>query len=483
MKSPWWLVILVVVGFWQPMSAVAVEDPKNVPNNRFGIHIVDDNDLVKAAELVNSQKGEWGYVTMVIREDDRIVEKWQRTLDRMRELKLIPIIRLATRVENGVWIKPRQEDVRPWADFLDALNWVVKNRYVILFNEPNHSKEWGDQIRPDEYAAISRLMIDELKAKSQDFFILPAGLDLAAGNTRETMTAIKYWQGVYKTDSELLRKFDGWSSHSYPNPGFSSRPEARGQTSVRGFEWELENLTKYGVRADIPIFITETGWWHREGKRNDGSISAEQVSQYFKTAYESVWNQDKIIAVTPFVLNYQDTPFDHFSWIKMGANEVYPQFDTILSMKKIKGEPVQIAKAEYVPRYFPNSFAVDSKYQVAVRFFNSGQAIWYPDETVIKVKTELGSEVEAEMINETPPGYVAKVWLAINTVPVAGTEKLTIWVERKGVPISNEVVKEVELQPETLILDFKLWMEKLIHHGELLGWKWEGFRLLVKGWV
>ena len=55
-------------------SAIAIVDPLTFPNNRFGIHITDENDLAEAAELVNGGGGEWGYVTVVIRQDDQNID-------------------------------------------------------------------------------------------------------------------------------------------------------------------------------------------------------------------------------------------------------------------------------------------------------------------------------------------------------------------------------------------------------------------------
>ena len=37
--------------------------------NKFGIHILDPSELQQAAELVNSSGGDWGFVTIVIRDD------------------------------------------------------------------------------------------------------------------------------------------------------------------------------------------------------------------------------------------------------------------------------------------------------------------------------------------------------------------------------------------------------------------------------
>ena len=124
----------LLFGVFGPVRAA-----ENEPvNNKFGIHLAvpSEQDLQAAAALVNSNGGDWGYVTVVMEENDRDLGKWQGIFDRMRELHLIPIVRLATSPEGDHWRRPSADEAQIWAEFLNSLNWVVKNRYVVLFNEP-----------------------------------------------------------------------------------------------------------------------------------------------------------------------------------------------------------------------------------------------------------------------------------------------------------------------------------------------------------
>ena len=58
--------------------AAAISNPLAVPNNRYGIHIADPNDIPDVAPLVNSSGGDWGYVTLVIPKTDQNSEAWQK---------------------------------------------------------------------------------------------------------------------------------------------------------------------------------------------------------------------------------------------------------------------------------------------------------------------------------------------------------------------------------------------------------------------
>src|SRR5689334_9461831 len=87
-------------------------------NNKFGIHILDESDLPDAASLVNSNGGKWGYITFVIREDERDTARWSRAFKQMADLHLIPIVRIATKQSSGLWEKPSADTSVSWADFL-----------------------------------------------------------------------------------------------------------------------------------------------------------------------------------------------------------------------------------------------------------------------------------------------------------------------------------------------------------------------------
>lgn len=323
-----------------PGKAYGIYDPLSVPNNKFGIHIIDENDLEKAASLVNSSAGDWGYVTMVLPMNERKTEKWNAIFEKIKNLHLIPIIRIATRISGDYWEKPALEDADNTADFLNSLNWFTKNRYIILFNEPNHAKEWGMTLDPKGYADIQKTYFEALKKRSDDFFIMMAGFDSSAPNSPITMDQVKYIREMMEELPDLGEYLDGWVSHSYPNPGFTGRKEASGRGTIRNFQWERTLLTKLGINKHIPVFITETGWPHNEGDPYNKFLhDPDTVSENMVFAAENIWNDGEIAAVTPFVLNYKGYPFSNFSWVKSDGSGNYPQFEAYQSIPKIAGQP------------------------------------------------------------------------------------------------------------------------------------------------
>jgi hypothetical protein len=329
----------------------AVVDPSTVANNKFGIHITDENDLQDAANLVNSSGGDWGYVTIVITEGERDHDRWQQVFDQMRRLHLIPIIRLATKADGDIWDAPQEAEINNWVAFLNNLNWVTQNRYVIINNEPNHADEWGGRIDPAGYAAYLKEMSQALKAASPDFFILPAGLDPAATNTSGTMSENRFLAQMKTAVPDVFDDIDGWTSHAYPN------------ASIDIYNHELAVIGK-----SLPVFITETGW------PND-KYTESQISVNLVNAYTNTWNDPKVIAVTPFILNYTSPPFDIYSWKKPDGT-FYGFYYDIQKMPKIKGSPVQIESGQILAAFAEPLIIKGTDFVGAILAKNTGESIW-----------------------------------------------------------------------------------------------------------
>lgn len=354
---------------------------ENIPrqNNKFGIHLAipSEKDIKDAAGLVNSSGGDWGYVTVVMEENDRNLDKWQNAFDQMRQFHLIPIVRLATGLENDNWRSPKKEEAEDWANFLNSLNWVTKNRYIVLFNEPNSAKEWGGKVDPEDYAQVALSFSEKLKEKSSDFYVMLAGLDAAAPQSPPNYEDEGFFlKKVFASEPELAEKIDGWASHSYPNHGFIGSPYASGQHSVKGYIWELNLLKQLGLSKNLPVFVTETGWPHAEGLSYDKSFFPQnQINTNLSRYFNLITSDPKVVAVTPFILNYQGEPFDHFSWKKTGEGDFYPQYNLVQAMEKTKGQPEQEQKLK-ITSNLPDQLIVDSTYRIPVNVRNEGQAIW-----------------------------------------------------------------------------------------------------------
>lgn len=418
-------------------KALAIENPISVSNNKFGIHITDLADLEDAAKLVNSSGGDWGYVTFVIQKTDRNEKFWQTIFDKCRRLHLIPIVRIATRPRGDVWEKPSLGDIDGWVSFLNSLNWVIKNRYVVIGNEPNHAKEWGGEINPEEYTDYLISFSYKLRAKSVDFFILPAGLDSSAPNGKETMDEYLFLKRMYTKNNNFLSYIEGWTSHSYPNPAFSASENDTGRTSIRSFYWERLILKEFGLKNDLPVFITETGWTHKVTPDDKKLLDPNLLGEKYKNAFANAWNDQDIVAVTPFVLTYKEQPFIQFSW-RDANNSFYSFYKDVSSINKTAGKPIQIDKAEITAFYvFPYQLSGTS-YSGLFLVKNVGQTIWNIGDFSLHSKDGVNPSISSSSFSELEPGNIGLISFRGISGDVSESKLHTVILYRNNLPISHE---------------------------------------------
>jgi len=178
---------------------------------------------------------------------------------------------------------------------------------VIVFNEVNHAKEWGNKIDPEGYVEVLRFASNWAKSEAKNYQVLPAAMDLAAPNGSATAEAFTYLEKMYEADDRIFGYLDYWNSHSYPNPAFSASPEATAKNSVRGFVHELAYL-KEKTGRELQTFITETGWVENKNTRR-------WLDSYYDYTASNVWSDPRVMAVTPFVLQGDPGPFSGFTFI------------------------------------------------------------------------------------------------------------------------------------------------------------------------
>ena len=367
------LLLLLLSFLFLSTRPILASDNKNI----FGLHLSQTSDLSSASKIINSQGGDWGWSTVVIRQDLLNHQQWQDFFDQCRLLHIIPIIRLSTLMENNYWKTPEYSDIDSLTEFLNSLNWPTQDQHIILFNEINHAQEWGGQININDYTDKSIYIIQKLKKLNPNFKVLSSGLDLAAPDKLpDFISAETVYQQIYQYNPQYFELIDGIASHSYPNHGYIGKPTETGQHSIFGYQWELDFLKSLGVSKTYPIFITETGWPHREGESNDNNFYTAKTSAEFLISAYQLWQTDpQIEAVTPFIYNFPYPPFDHFSWVdKIG--QIYPDYQQLIDLPKNKNTPLQISKYELTQIKMPFFVFPDTQYQGEATIKNTGQSIW-----------------------------------------------------------------------------------------------------------
>lgn len=430
------LILLSVVLF--PFTSFAQE------NNRVGISLLQptSEDFIGTSVLINGQTGDWGYVTLVIQENDRDVRKWQDIFENLREKHLIPIVRIATSPQGEVWRRPEEKDAKDWVDFLNKLNWVVKQRYIVLFNEPNHATEWGGEVDPENYGKVAASFAKQLKESHDDYVVMLAGLDGAAPSypTQYEDSGVFIKKLFQVPNLNLEHYIDAWASHSYPNPGFSGSVWDTGKKSIRGYEYELSLLKEIGFEKNLPVFITETGW-------KEGKLSEATIAENYKIAFTQIWGQDKRVqAVTPFVFKYLSEPFIGFSWVKDGGYSA--QYNAIKDLQKQKGTPEQIQKGA-LRIDLPKTLIARSTYHFSVFLKNEGQAIWsQDDEYSLSVVTD-SEEVKTltSDILSTKPFEESKSSITIKTPSKPQTVRISLLLEKNGKTILETKNHSITIEP------------------------------------
>jgi hypothetical protein len=291
--------------------------------NGFGVHILHPDEISLANNFLENEddQSEWHYVTIPLTLNDlQKTSDWQKFFAKAKETKIIPIIRLTTRFENGVWQIPTRKDVTNLFGFLNQFEWPTNERYVIAFNEVNHAPEWGGKLDPAGYATTLEFVADWAHSENPNYKVLPAAMDLAAPNGTQTREAFAYLNQMYTANPTVFDSIDVWNSHSYPNPGFSSAPTQSGQASVRGFIHELAWL-KQKTGRDWQTFITETGWINTPQ-------TSRWLTQYYLYSLQHVWSNPQVLGVTPFLLKGDPGPFSQFGFIDQN-NQPTAQYNAV----------------------------------------------------------------------------------------------------------------------------------------------------------
>ncbi len=308
-----------------------------------GVHVLHPAEINEAVPLLRNENNQddWAYITIPLSLNDlEKKDEWQQAFNNCYENKLIPIVRFVSRfdAESGAWAVPTRAEILSYFDFLNGLAWPSEEKLIIVFNEVNHAAEWGGEINPGIYADVLRFTADWAHTEGANYKVLAAAMDLAAPNGDKTMEAFNYMGKMLESEPEIFNKIDYWNSHSYPNPAFSSAPTATGQNTLTGYIHELEWL-KEKTGLEPRVFITETGW-------QENSSTKYKLMDYYDYAAKNIWDDERIVAVTPFVLKGDPGPFEKFTLIDKDG-EASMQYEALKEAIDYMSESGEIAVASF----------------------------------------------------------------------------------------------------------------------------------------
>jgi len=157
-------------------------------------------------------------------------------------------------------------------------------KYVIIWNEPNLSFEWGYRpVDPEGYTDLLQRASERVHAVSPDTQVLAGALapTLEPPGSAAGMSDLAFLDRMYAAGAGP--HFDALAAHAY---GLTSPPGAAPATDAINFR-RVELLREVMVRhgdSDKPVFITEAGW--NDHPRWTGSVSPAQRISYTVGAYE-----------------------------------------------------------------------------------------------------------------------------------------------------------------------------------------------------
>jgi hypothetical protein len=313
-----------------PTDARAQSAPPASPpgNNPVGINLVRWTEppfLRAAAELVNSNGGDWGYVTIVVVDDDRRdPQRFQRLLDLCALYHLTPIVRVGTAFNPALqaWNHPGNYDAYLWRVFFGQIRWPTALHYLLVGNEPNLGREWGGAVDPAGYARYLATWIDVF-ASDPRYRIFNAALD-ASNDTLlpDRMDEFEFIEGMRAAVPNLFARLHGWASSPYH---FWWGTELR--YTYRAYETELE-----AIGRELPVIVTEFHPAHVD--------DALQIAGYYETAFSHWLADPRVIAATPMFWNPESNRF----WM-YGVNgdgsvaQPSPTYFRIKSFPKVAGSP------------------------------------------------------------------------------------------------------------------------------------------------
>jgi len=184
-----------------------------------------------------------------------------------------------------------EEHFPDYADFLYAFvqHFSGRIRYVIVWNEPNLSFEWGYRL-PDPAAYTQLLQAAYARVKEADphVMVLAAGLapTLAPPGSEWGMNDLEFLQRMY--DAGARGWFDGVAMHAYGGVFPPDDPASPESLNFARAELVHTVMAKNGDEG-LPCFITEAGW--NDNRRWSKAVSPALRAEYTVRAYDKAWKE------------------------------------------------------------------------------------------------------------------------------------------------------------------------------------------------
>lgn len=259
---------------WVPLGPQRTVTTTNV---KMGVHtrLTDEPDAAKvkrSLDMVREMGAPWivEYFPWAYYEPKQGQYEWSHpdlVIDHANRQGLTVIARLGyvpewARPEDSHHLYLAEENYEAFGRF--AVEFVrrykEKVRYLIIWNEPNLSLEWGFRpVDPASYVEMLRVVYPMVKAAAPEVQVLAGALapTLDPPGSEWSMNDLDYLQGMY--DAGAADYFDILAIHAYGLGFDADEPAGESVISFRRSELLREIMMQNGD-GDKTAMITEGGW-------------------------------------------------------------------------------------------------------------------------------------------------------------------------------------------------------------------------------
>jgi polysaccharide biosynthesis protein PslG len=178
-------------------------------------------------------------------------------------------------------------------------------RYLVIWNEPNLTFEWGSRSPdPGAYAALLKVVYPAVQAANPDVQIAAGGLSPGPSIPGIRMDDRQYLRGMIDAGAP----FDVLAIHAYGAQAPADDPPHPDRVNFRRIEVYRDLMREAG--SPKPMIVTEGGW--NDHPRWSGAVSPADRLRWTIDAYRLAAGWDDLIAVClwqfggPVTHGYQD---------------------------------------------------------------------------------------------------------------------------------------------------------------------------------
>ncbi len=206
------------------------------------------------------------------------------------------------------------------ADFAAAFVAHFKGRidHVVIWNEPNLVSEWGlRSVDAAAYVRMLQVVYPAIKAANPEVQVLVGALapTMESLGSAQGLNDLLYLAQMYAA-MPSQRPYDAWAVHSYGQTAPPDEAPAPDRINFRRTELLRQIMIDHGD-ADVPVYITESGW--NDDVRWTNGVSPAQRISYTLAAWDYAkvhWPYVRCVALWVFKLpapahNYRD----HFTFV------------------------------------------------------------------------------------------------------------------------------------------------------------------------